>query len=773
MPMKIDQGSLPAGEPGFARKDGLSNGSPVSLTDTTEGGTTLFEILWVSPDDTTSVSTLAPSPSNDHVWAFMPTPGVYGPIRIRLTHTDFAGNVSVETRIFGIPRNAEDKIPPAPGERADPNASLLNATDPEIIAKCERNWKTDEWPDGNPFGWALSDLGGNAPIDLATPTSDGLMAGSDKAKLDGLPGPPSLHGIQHLPGGRDPIPIAGAFTNVNGTTTTAGLMGPADKGRLTSLWNAPPAHQASHVTGTDKIPVASITTNGLMAAGDKATLEQLKLGSAPSAHQETHVTGNDKIPIASVSTDGLMSKADRITLTNLASGAGAHAASHVTGADKIPVASTSSNGLMAIGDKNALEALKPHTDKLPLLFPEDDSYILLADGASFAFPDIATKPRGRLLAQQPTSGGKTLAIEPPTSHTILVEVGEKLVPDQTANSYTLYEYAKPVSGLIVMTKRKLVKYRPPLPLPALFATHGNALWSVSTLMHNEYTGPLFRVRRASDDAEMDIGIDALGMADEVALASFCGSSQGFVSKLYDQAQLKAPAKHDLSQSLPQSQPLIYTGTAPVKQAANLAMKFDGVDDFLSGDHSCGLVNNPAVTTNAVHGSIYIVWRPAPKADVPAATPIQVRTALCIGGAFKAWGLGYNSDRLYNAIVGKGYVSYQTLANDVYTFVSLNVPELILNTQNMYWPLQGVPGSDFNAPHLSPVANGGAGEDLDVSSVQLTTMGKATVPRNDLPAMFSYGHFLGYVSHGMVFDQYSSSTMLNVYEIEAWLKTQIA
>lgn len=149
--MKIDQEGLSPGQPGFARNDGLPTSNRVTLTDTTPGGTTLFEILWVSLDDDSAIQTLAPDEDDDHVWSFIPEYGVYGPIRIRLTHS-VAGANTVETRVFGIP-DLNGVIPPCPGERSDPNAIRGNETNPDVIARCERNWPTAGNPAGNPFGW--------------------------------------------------------------------------------------------------------------------------------------------------------------------------------------------------------------------------------------------------------------------------------------------------------------------------------------------------------------------------------------------------------------------------------------------------------------------------------------------------------------------------------------------------------------------------------------------------------------------------------------------
>jgi hypothetical protein len=50
-----------------------------------------------------------------------------------------------------------------------------------------------------------------------------------------------------------------------------------------------------------------------------------------------------------------------------------------------------------------------------------------------------------------------------------------------------------------------------------------------------YTGSAIRVRRSSDNTEMDIGFDAVGNLDTVALSQFVGSGSGFVKTWYDQS----------------------------------------------------------------------------------------------------------------------------------------------------------------------------------------------------------------------------------------------
>lgn len=49
-----------------------------------------------------------------------------------------------------------------------------------------------------------------------------------------------------------------------------------------------------------------------------------------------------------------------------------------------------------------------------------------------------------------------------------------------------------------------------------------------------YTGPLFRVRRSSDNAEMDIGFSGNAL-DTTSLESHCGAGDGFVVTWYDQS----------------------------------------------------------------------------------------------------------------------------------------------------------------------------------------------------------------------------------------------
>jgi hypothetical protein len=95
-------------------------------------------------------------------------------------------------------------------------------------------------------------------------------------------------------------------------------------------------------------------------------------------------------------------------------------------------------------------------------------------------------------------------------------------------------------------------------------------------LRENYTGNCIRIRRASDSALTDIGFTSDASLDEAAIASFCGSSAGYVTTWYDQAG----NNRDVVQSSTASQPQIYTGSAVIKLNGKPGLNFDGVNDSL-------------------------------------------------------------------------------------------------------------------------------------------------------------------------------------------------
>jgi len=80
-------------------------------------------------------------------------------------------------------------------------------------------------------------------------------------------------------------------------------------------------------------------------------------------------------------------------------------------------------------------------------------------------------------------------------------------------------------------------------------------YSVRQLNNNADTA--VRVRRASDDAQIDIGFDGSGDLDTAAISSHCGTSDGFCSIWYDQTGDQNHAE----QADADYQPKIYDGTS--------------------------------------------------------------------------------------------------------------------------------------------------------------------------------------------------------------------
>jgi len=101
-------------------------------------------------------------------------------------------------------------------------------------------------------------------------------------------------------------------------------------------------------------------------------------------------------------------------------------------------------------------------------------------------------------------------------------------------------------------------------------------------LRSAYSGSAIRVRRASDNAEQDIGFNVFGELDTVSLASFCSGTNGFVATWYDQSG----NANDATQTTTSAQPKIYdsvTGVVtengkPMIQTASQKYLNTNVDD---------------------------------------------------------------------------------------------------------------------------------------------------------------------------------------------------
>jgi hypothetical protein len=78
-----------------------------------------------------------------------------------------------------------------------------------------------------------------------------------------------------------------------------------------------------------------------------------------------------------------------------------------------------------------------------------------------------------------------------------------------------------------------------------------------------------RVREDSGDTEADIGFDGSGGVDQSAIATHCGSANGYVVTWYDQSG----NSNNATQSTVGNQPQIYNGTAVITENGKPALTF--------------------------------------------------------------------------------------------------------------------------------------------------------------------------------------------------------
>lgn len=101
-----------------------------------------------------------------------------------------------------------------------------------------------------------------------------------------------------------------------------------------------------------------------------------------------------------------------------------------------------------------------------------------------------------------------------------------------------------------------------------------------------YTGPAIKVRRSSDNTELDIGFTGNDL-DTTALLAFCGAGSGFVSTWYDQS---VNARH-LTQVTTANQPRIVNAGVLDTINSKPAIVSDGSNDLLTGNAAARTLTN--------------------------------------------------------------------------------------------------------------------------------------------------------------------------------------
>ena len=202
-------------------------------------------------------------------------------------------------------------------------------------------------------------------------------------------------------------------------------------------------------------------------------------------------------------------------------------------------------------------------------------------------------------------------------------------------------------------------------------TGATAAYSVRKL-DKDYTGSCMRVREDSGDTETDIGFDSNGDLDTSAIATHCGSANGYVVTWYDQANIGGTA-NNVTQGTSGSQPQIYNGTAVITENGKPAVTFNS-DKLVKSS----ITNTDICTTNA-H------------------TSVTVFNDTSSSGFKGVWG---TDDRVIDFVTRLGNTNWQ------YSYGSSSTPELRgynaaasdYNTQNLstvfkdstngYWRLNG-------------------------------------------------------------------------------------
>jgi hypothetical protein len=93
-----------------------------------------------------------------------------------------------------------------------------------------------------------------------------------------------------------------------------------------------------------------------------------------------------------------------------------------------------------------------------------------------------------------------------------------------------------------------------------------------------YTGFCIRVRRSSDNAQLDIGFDSQGNLDILALLAFVGTGSGFVTIWYDQSGNGSNATQTTAGAQPR---IVNNGVLDIANGKP-AIRFNGSNTFFSG-----------------------------------------------------------------------------------------------------------------------------------------------------------------------------------------------
>jgi len=118
-----------------------------------------------------------------------------------------------------------------------------------------------------------------------------------------------------------------------------------------------------------------------------------------------------------------------------------------------------------------------------------------------------------------------------------------------------------------------------------------AAYSVRAL-NSAYTGPLIRVRRSSDNNEIDIFALQNGELDTTFLLTFCGAGNGFVTTWYDQS-----GNANAANATATAQPQIVSSGSLITTNGKVSLDFDGTNDRLGFTQITGSTGLTLISVN--------------------------------------------------------------------------------------------------------------------------------------------------------------------------------
>jgi len=123
------------------------------------------------------------------------------------------------------------------------------------------------------------------------------------------------------------------------------------------------------------------------------------------------------------------------------------------------------------------------------------------------------------------------------------------------------------------------------------------------LLSSTYVGSCIRIRRASDNGEVDIGFNG-NWLDEADIATHCGVSEGFIVKVYDQSG----NGYDMTQTSHSLQYQIWDGSAVNKTGGLPGMYSSGGDERMLMDANCKAVDTWIfMVTDTTNDAVYIMY----------------------------------------------------------------------------------------------------------------------------------------------------------------------